>query len=591
MAKKRGPRRPPNRSATRRGERPSPHQSVANTPHVAELRELLRLDDPVMFGIHVLTILGLTRVTEEMDLGEPEGDEPPTTVTGLVEAFSAADVAETTAALHVIAGVIEDELMAARIRRVLAERRQPVHPKLASFAEVEVIEAYLVPSDDASGDDILLIVRWPDGSTQTLAVVLDNTIGGAVVDFMVTLGSHEDSLEFIREDLAEEGIEVEPISLADAAATLDVAVDIWVEVQPPGDSDGWPEAMSFLMLLLSGMPDGGVDRSRVQEWEERVQEWEESDWDDDDELETSLAHAFLASEYGPDAVDESAHDIAHVIAQVATVFFVEPRRWDVANVETALRSGLPLLLEDEHDDEEVLDLLRGYLRFSADKSRTGPEELAEVLAAVDTFTDVFVEARRSSEVAAARAVLAQRREQASLPWAERRLLAQVGSVEALDALDDAPLPEEILDLTSVPKDIHRRVQDTADLIDRGVDELIGTVEFRTACLRLLAHAARESPEIFRRRSRDETAAAAIVWIIGRANRIFETCTVAEVMAQFGVTGSPSQRAQAFYDALGVDYFDRTDGTILGTPDLLLSTTRRDLIRRRDHIRTLENGAN
>src|SRR6185312_6583742 len=96
----------------------------------------------------------------------------------------------------------------------------------------------------------------------------------------------------------------------------------------------------------------------------------------------------------------------------------------------------------------------------------------------------------------------------------------VGGEAALDALDAEPLPEEPFGWKNIPTDDHERVGEVLTLVDRCCAELLDD-EYRTACHRLLADAAAADPNIFRRRGRAETAAAAVCWIVGKANGLFD----------------------------------------------------------------------
>ena len=59
-----------------------------------------------------------------------------------------------------------------------------------------------------------------------------------------------------------------------------------------------------------------------------------------------------------------------------------------------------------------------------------------------------------------------------------------------------------------------------ELTDRCCDALLD-VEYRTVARRVLARVASRGPAVFRRKGRTETAAAAVVWIAGKANGQFE----------------------------------------------------------------------
>ena len=94
---------------------------------------------------------------------------------------------------------------------------------------------------------------------------------------------------------------------------------------------------------------------------------------------------------------------------------------------------------------------------------------------------------------------------------------------------------------------------------------------------------------FRRKSRAETAAAALVWIVGKANDLFEQRTggmqVRDLMSHFGLgQGSVAQRAATMLRAGGFN--DDTYIVRLESPDYLVAARRRRIIKMRDKYREL-----
>ena len=122
-------------------------------------------------------------------------------------------------------------------------------------------------------------------------------------------------------------------------------------------------------------------------------------------------------------------------------------------------------------------------------------------------------------------------------------------------LDDEPLPDEPFQWKGIPDDVVDRVQEVLDLTDRCCDQLLD-VECRTACRRLLGRIAAAGSDVFRRKGRPETAAAAVVWVIGKVNDVFDLygggLQVNELMSHFRLTGSASQRAGTMLRTAGFD---------------------------------------
>lgn len=167
-----------------------------------------------------------------------------------------------------------------------------------------------------------------------------------------------------------------------------------------------------------------------------------------------------------------------------------------------------------------------------------------------------------------------------------RLLEDVGSQRALDSLDLGTLPDEPLDLTGIPVDIHERVTEISGLADGCCDNIFPppvyprTVplerEVRTACRRFVARAAAADPAIFRRKSRTDTAAAVVVWAVYRGNGLFENedgVGAAQISAYFGV-GSSAERARPMLRALGVRWSGNRNP--LGDVALLVQEKRFDI---------------
>ncbi len=104
--------------------------------------------------------------------------------------------------------------------------------------------------------------------------------------------------------------------------------------------------------------------------------------------------------------------------------------------------------------------------------------------------------------------------------------------------------------------------------DQCADEILD-VEHRTAMRRFLSRAAAGDPAAFRRKASPTRGAAAVAWVICRANDTVGTSwsalSVQELLGRFGVKGSVAQRAEPLLRANGVDPH-RLYGTMeLGRP--------------------------
>jgi Domain of unknown function (DUF6398) len=140
----------------------------------------------------------------------------------------------------------------------------------------------------------------------------------------------------------------------------------------------------------------------------------------------------------------------------------------------------------------------------------------------------------------------------------------------------------------IPDDATACVREVLALTDRCCDEMLD-IEYRTACRRVLARVASMEPEAFRRKGRAETAAAALVWIVGKANDLFERrpggIRVRDLMNHFGLQQSSiAQRGATILRAGG--FRDDTYIVRLGSPDYLVAARRRRIINARESYRQL-----
>jgi hypothetical protein len=161
---------------------------------------------------------------------------------------------------------------------------------------------------------------------------------------------------------------------------------------------------------------------------------------------------------------------------------------------------------------------------------------------------------------------------------------KVGGRIQLQNLDDLPLPDEAFEWAGIPDDIRPVVREWLDACDRCAEELLDT-EHRTAMRRFLSRAAVGDPAAFRRRASSNRGAAAVAWVIGRANDTvgssWAELTSQELLAWFGVKGSMSQRAESLLRANGVDPHQLYGSMDLRAPDLLTSQRRAGIISARD----------
>lgn len=494
---------------------------------------------------------------------------------------------ETTALLAVIAELASDnDLLVARIGRELANRPR-IEPRwLASLSETRTYRAVRMVHVLDDGDNIMLGVRLPDGRKLTCLVYIDHNVGTLVKDAFVIPDAIE-RVEAKQRELSDDpDTRWEDLSLADARVWIDDAIMRAAVTFPPFESEDWPSCRALVEWIIRGLPAGGSEYPRTE-------------WSDEDRA--AIAARFFASSSGAPMDDGDHRELLDTLLWYGTDYGPgTPLKWSPVRVEILLDDWLPRkIVAPAEYLAKAPDLLRAFIRFAHAEVGIRSELTEEVLAAVDQWDPVYQQTIRSDRPQGAEAILAAMGlgpgrwddpdDLGIAEWGLERLARDVGGAAALDALDDDPLPDEPFQRKNIPNDIVDRVDDVLDLVERCCDELLD-VECRTACRRLLTRIATAGPEVFRRKGRPETAAAAVVWVIGKVNEVFDLygygggLQVNELLSHFGLTGSASQRAGTLLNAAGFDC--DTHDLSLQSPEYLVASRRRDIIEARNQYRDM-----
>lgn len=158
----------------------------------------------------------------------------------------------------------------------------------------------------------------------------------------------------------------------------------------------------------------------------------------------------------------------------------------------------------------------------------------------------------------------------------------VGGGQALDGLDDDPLPDEPFDWSRAPADIHDRPVEVLALVDACCADLLDT-ECRTACRASSPTSLRgipscsggRVPPVTRRARSAGSSPRPTTRSAGGAG-----LSVREMMAHFGVSGSPGQRAATMLKAAEIEPH-QLGGMDLGSPRYLVAGRRSALLAQRD----------
>jgi hypothetical protein len=345
-------------------------------------------------------------------------------------------------------------------------------------------------------------------------------------------------------------------------------------VFPPLETETWPACRPLVEWAVGLLPTGGRGYVRP--------EWSDAD-------RQALAERFLASPCAAGLDDPDSRDLLDTLLWFGTDYGPgDPLHWSPVAVEILLTDWIPRkIVADFRYLAKAPAVLRALIRFSHAERGIRTELTDETLDAVDQWEPEYQAAIRSPRLQgpdallAAVGVLDPEEYLDSVELDELR--RAVGGARALDELDDAPLPDEPFAEERVPEVVRDRVAEVRELVDRCCDALLD-VEHRTAARRLLAAVAEGDPNIFRRRGRAETAAAAVCWLVAKANRRVGyggDLAAKDLLGWFGVR-SASQRSEPMLAAIGVNPYDRVE-LELESPAYLTAARRRQLIADRDRL--------
>jgi len=506
----------------------------------------------------------------------------------LLRTFTEVDRPETSALLAAVAALGADEIERRRIGRVLDGRGHRLPDYLSGMGRADAYRAVETSHVLRDGDSVIVGVRLPAGHELSAVVYIDHNLGTLVKDAFVVSEPIDELIAFMRSKSDDPDTTWADIALGDARARITDAIETGAMTFPPTETDTWPACRPLVQWMVGLLPEGGTG-------------YERPDWTDD--ARRDLATRFSKSPHAAGLDDPDHADLLDTILWFACDYGPgDPLRWSPVAVEILLEDWIPRkIVADVGYLSKAPAVLRGFVRFCHGERRIPAHLTAETLEAIDRWEPSYQATIRSPRPQGPAALLAA---VGALdpdgPWpmpgegGDREpfdneevmhdmLSRAVGSGDALDALDDVPLPDEPLDWTGIPDDIRHRVTEVLALCDRCCDELLDA-EYRTAARRVLARIARQGPEAFRRKGRPDTAAAAICWAVGRVNDLFSPrgggMTQNDLLAHFGIQqGSVSPRAGTL---LAAGDFPRHPGDLtLGSPDYLISTRRHHIIETRD----------
>jgi Domain of unknown function (DUF6398) len=573
-------------SQHRRQARPGPSRRRGPGDLVSDVAKRLGAGEPLDVLEYVSALLAAVdprgkNPFERERVGRPEGATLPT----LVESFTEIVLPENTALLAVIAELGPDELTRARARRALATRPHPLPDWLARLGECSVYRAVESTHVLGDGESVLLGARLP-GHELTAVIYIDHNLGTVVKDAFLVPGSIGEVIERMREAANDPDVKLSDIGLADARARVAEAIEVGALMFPPFETETWPASRPLTEWLLRLLPEGGTGYVRPT-WSKAAKK--------------KLANRFFASQFGQPLDDADHRDLLEQFLWFGSDYGPgDPQRWSPVAVEILLADWIPRKIAASPVQlSKAPALLRAFIRFCHAERRIRPVLTDQTLAAVDEYEPEYQRVIRSPRpqgpmaLLAAMGVLGDER-----PWEDEPMEAgrhflealaeEVGGQEALDALDDAPLPDEEFGWDGVPADVRDRVGEVLAACDRCCDDLFGP-EYRTACRRLLARAGPGLPGMLRKTTKPAAIAAGLCWVIGKGNHRFGRTDgelrIKDLTSYLGLGQSGiSERGYQIMRAAGIKAASVYPEVRLGSPDLLVSARRKRIIELRDRHR-------
>jgi hypothetical protein len=567
---------------------------------IQAVRRAVRADGPLELLALASTVLAVHDPRSVSPMERGVAAVPP--LRAFVDSLIEMDFATTTALLTALAPMIPDEVLVATIRRALGQRRHPLPHWLAGLAPLRPVGTYVMTHVLGDGDNLLVGVVTAAGDPLTAVVYVDHNLGTLVKDAFVIDETLQDTVARYQARVDDPDLAITPIDPADARERIVEAIATAAMTFPPFETETWPGSRALIEWMIGGLPEGGTGYQRVV-------------WEDD--ARAKLQAAFLASPYGA-ALDGEDAELLESILWYATDYGPgDPLKWSPVAVEILLLDWIPRkIVAPAAFLARAPAVLRAFVRYAHDRSGIRPELTGETLDAIAQWEDEYQQTIRTPRPQGPMALLAAAGwidEQDAIrdsgldagwldedePVSYREMMLnllreEVGDDDTLWTLNSAPLPsDEPLDLTGVADDIRERVREVAELLDAGCLALFDA-EHRTAGRRLLADVARGDPRIFRRKSRVDTAAAALAWVIGKANSSFQSSagglTATALCDWFGVpNGSYSQRAATMLKAIRPDDPYRYTGMMaLGSPRYLTGTRRAAIIETRDRYNAYDD---
>jgi hypothetical protein len=505
------------------------------------------------------------------------------------DTFIHTNLPEASAMLAAFAQMGDDEMLRARAQRELAQRSHTLPGWLRQLDGAKASRASIMSHILGDGDNVMVEVTLPSGQLFSLVIYIDHNMGTVVKDgFAVPLSVDELSFEMTAR-MDDPDMVMSDLSVADARQHIAEAIEAGAMIYPPLESDSWPSCRPLAEWIVRLLPLGGAGYVRPQ-------------WDD--RAIALLTRQFFASPYGADVASGEHREMLESILRFARDYGPgDPLRWSSVAVEILLVDWIPRKIIAPVDYLALApQVLRAFVRFAHAQRGIRQSLTTETLEAIDRYEPMFSRLIDLPRLTGPAAVLAASglldgddfesilSHPSYAQWALGWMSDAVGGNDALYSLDDSPLEDREFSWFDIPDDIHDKVAEVLNLCDQFCNERLD-VEYRSASRLLLEQVAVGDPQVFRRKARTDTAAAAICWTVGKVNDLFTNngMYVKDMMQYFGIAqGSVSQRAETMLRAAGYSARSGSMNFALGNLDLLVSSRRRRIIDLRDRMSELDS---
>lgn len=526
------------------------------------------------------------------------------TLLGLVESFVEVPCTETTAALHILRALSNDDDVRAVATHGLATRRHPMPLWLAHLDEARCVPD-VVRITEELGDSTSWIVgvRLVGGEEIAFMLRTDTNALGEVADAFPLDRTVREAMTMVVDTLTP-GMDVAVVDGAAARAALTLGFkmsdDVTLDDVDPDDPDPtWPRTRPVARWAVSLLPDGGAVPS-YDDWDDARRDAFLVDLLDSPELAPVLARD-----------PEATASLARLALDVSLdVFGDDPERWSPRKLAILLLDHVPRkVIAPSHELLGLADVMAAWVERSIRVRGLSAEAARDLRAAMPELAREF---RHALDEASAHPSMSMQAildatglrsvdELAALDPGElmallpvgfggvsddpgnrstaNLLAAAAGGVDRISGLTTEPLPDEPFDPSGVPADVLPRLTTWLGLAETVLARIApDDVELRTALRRTAAAVAVGNPDFLRRKSDDVRGAAALLTLVLQAHGVIGWNRVmrqSQIVTEFGLTGSVTQRMEPMLRGLGISR-DASDWG-LGDPALLTSRQRTVLI--------------